>query len=88
MSKGDEFVSQILDSLPAKAIPAGSQVWGPIEECGCTLVSASLSFFQKKKGQRLWIEVPNPRKRNQLEEELSSFPGPQPIVLRVMSMAR
>lgn len=81
MSKGDEFVSQILDSLPAKAIPAGSQVWGPIEECGCTLVSASLSFFQKKKGQRLWIEVPNPRKRNQLEEELSSFPGPQPIVI-------
>jgi transcription-repair coupling factor (superfamily II helicase) len=37
--------------------------------------------LQKKRGGRLWIQILNPRQRNQLEEELSSFPGPKPIVI-------
>lgn len=81
MVAGDEFVSQILDSLPFQANPSRDEVWGPIEECGRTLVAASVSLFQKKKQKRLWIEVANPRQRNQLEEELTSFPGAKAIVV-------
>ncbi len=81
MAKGDDFVSRILDSLPAQARPSAGQIWGPIEESARTCVMASLATFQKKKGHRLWLEVSNPRKRNQIEEEWSSFPGSQPIII-------
>ncbi|MGJ8724246.1 MAG: transcription-repair coupling factor [Roseibacillus sp.] len=81
MPNGDAFVSQILDSLPPQSSPSTGQIWGPVEECARTFVAASLALSQQKTGSRLWIEVPNPRKRNQLEEELSSFPGPPPIVI-------
>ena len=81
MSNGDEFVSQLLDLLPKQATPQGGQSWGPIEECARTFIIASLILSQKKAGQRLWVVIENPRQRNQLEDELSSFPGPQPIVI-------
>ena len=81
MAEGDEFVSQLLDSIPAQYSLQGEQRWGPIEEPARTCLAASLVLSLKKRHRRLWIEVPNPRHRNQLEEELSSFPVPSAIVI-------
>ncbi len=81
MTDGDEFVSQTLSSLLSQSTPAANQVWGPIEECARTAVAVSLVQALAKASRRTWIEVANPRQRNQLEEEFSSFCCPQPIVI-------
>ncbi|WP_411845397.1 transcription-repair coupling factor [Roseibacillus persicicus] len=81
MLEGDEFVSQILGSLLEKTSAHAGQSWGPVEEPARTFISASLAHTKRAAGHRLWIEIDNPRQRNQLEEELSSFPGPKPIVI-------
>ncbi|MBK1835562.1 transcription-repair coupling factor [Roseibacillus ishigakijimensis] len=81
MPDGDPYVSQLLDSLLSPASPQPGQRWGPIEEAARPVVIASLARSLQKEGRRLWLEVANPRHRNRLEEELSSFPGPKPLSL-------
>lgn len=81
MRDGGDFVTKLLDSLLAEALPSASQVWGPVEEPARTFVSAALISALSRRKSRLWFQLDSPRHRNQLEEELSSFPGPQPIVI-------